>query len=677
MAATRLPPDLLTLLESAEAEAKRNSQEQTTVVHLVAALAHRTPKEVDDVFGEGAATLLTHEALPSALGGEPPPPARTLLESLTSAEPHSVLVAISASAPALQDWLATVRAEPDGRRDENGDEAHRRVENPFASAVAPDESIIGREEIVDELLALLTLRAPATPLLVGPAGCGKTAILGALASRLSSDEKLLGGATLLRLSIDALLGDSPVQTLDRALDALMDDEILAIDDIDVALALGTGSAVGPMFMRLRAAVEDPRSRLILIVDERFRGRLSAADEEFASELARVDVSPLPAELLRELAEHTASVLSDHHSVTVADEVAWLAAAPPARADERVHPGLLVDRLDLACAKASLRADRTVRDEDIGLAQDPTVAPLDAGAVASALRERVRGQDSALEEVAGRLALTRAKLDLLPDRPDGVFLLVGPTGVGKTELARTLCRYLFGSEESLIRLDMSEYAEEWALSRIIGPQPGYVGFTQPESWLTTRVLSHPQSIVLLDEIEKAHPQIWNAFLQVFDAGRLTDSRGNVANFSETIVLMTSNLGATAFTQQPVGFNRGGDEHVDSGVLDIRKTVERTMPPELINRLDGIIVFKPLPDEVLVEIAAAELERVKGRLAERGYRVQFDSTLADFLATAHRDPRYGARHVQRNIERLLLVPLASLQARDLVATVDGHAVRWDSA
>ena len=290
-------------------------------------------------------------------------------------------------------------------------------------------------------------------------------------------------------------------------------------------------------------------------------------------------------------------------------------------------------------------------------------------LSSLLQARIKGQVEATVQVAERLILTRQGLDIRPERPNGVFLFVGPSGVGKTELAREVALHEFGSYDQLIRIDMSELSDRSASTRLIGPHPGYIGSDDPSGWLTTKVIAMPKCVVLLDEIEKAHPGIWNTFLQVFDTGRLTDGRGVTADFRETLIIMTSNLGTTT-SAMPLGF---GDPTARATVARDRVigAVKSEMPPEFLNRIDDIIVFDALSSEIIAEIAQAEVDAARVRLAKEGWQLTIDPEVIKWLAESGYDPAYGARHLQRNIERELLTAVAKAGSRDVSARiVDGH-------
>jgi hypothetical protein len=280
--------------------------------------------------------------------------------------------------------------------------------------------------------------------------------------------------------------------------------------------------------------------------------------------------------------------------------------------------------------------------------------------------RIRGQDAAVEKIAERLNLTRARLDLRPERPNGVFLFAGPTGVGKTELALQIAIAEYGGSDRLIRLDMSEYADrEFGIARLLGSAPGYVGYGDPEAWLTTRVSRNPGSVILLDEIEKAHPGVWNTFLQVFDAGRLTDGRGNTVSFSETVVIMTSNLGVRESTANPVGF--GDQNRAGAGAARQLAVIKQTLAPELLNRLDEVILFDPLSLDSIAEIAESELAAAVSRIATSGWDVSYDPGVPRRLAETGYSPAYGARHLHRNIEREFLGLVARSGFRKLHISV----------
>jgi len=256
------------------------------------------------------------------------------------------------------------------------------------------------------------------------------------------------------------------------------------------------------------------------------------------------------------------------------------------------------------------------------------------------------------------ALRRSRADLKdPRRPIGSFLLLGPTGVGKTLLAKTLAEQLFGDSKSLIQLDMSEYMEKFNVSRLIGSPPGYVGYEEGGQ-LTEQVRRKPYSVVLFDEIEKAHPDVWNMLLQILEEGKLTDNVGRVVNFRNTIILMTSNVGSEVIRRQgTIGFGPASEEmtyeRIREKILDEAKRVFR---PEFLNRLDDVIVFRPLNKEDLIAILDLEVGKVLSRLQQRNIRLELDAAAKEFLVQKGYDPQYGARPMRRAVERYLEDPLA---------------------
>ena len=264
-----------------------------------------------------------------------------------------------------------------------------------------------------------------------------------------------------------------------------------------------------------------------------------------------------------------------------------------------------------------------------------------------LHARVIGQDEAIEAVSNAIRRSRAGLSD-PNRPMGSFIFLGPTGVGKTELARALAEFLFDSDQAMVRIDMSEYMEKHAVSRLIGAPPGYVGYDQGGQ-LTEAVRRRPYSVILFDEIEKAHPDVFNILLQVLDDGRLTDGQGRVVNFSNTVVIMTSNLGSQAImrmTEDNVGEIRG----------QVMEALRANFRPEFLNRVDEVIIFTQLSREQLGEIVSIQLDEVRKRLAERNMQLLVTDEARDLLATLGYDPTFGARPLKRVIQKRVLDPLA---------------------
>jgi ATP-dependent Clp protease ATP-binding subunit ClpB len=265
-----------------------------------------------------------------------------------------------------------------------------------------------------------------------------------------------------------------------------------------------------------------------------------------------------------------------------------------------------------------------------------------------LRGRVVGQDEALQVVSNAIRRARAGLQD-PNRPIGSFIFLGPTGVGKTELARALADFMFDDERAMIRIDMSEYQEKHTVSRLIGAPPGYVGYDEGGQ-LTEAVRRHPYTVVLFDEIEKAHPEVFNVLLQLLDDGRLTDGQGRTVDFRNTLIIMTSNLGSQLWMHDESGQSRQVSR---DDIVDLLKNFFR---PEFLNRVDEIVIFKPLTREDLGGIVEIQLRHVSDLLADRGLKLEISPAAREWLANAGYDPEFGARPLKRVIQREVQDPLA---------------------
>ena len=279
-----------------------------------------------------------------------------------------------------------------------------------------------------------------------------------------------------------------------------------------------------------------------------------------------------------------------------------------------------------------------------------------------LRQRVIGQDPALERVANAIRRSRAGLSD-PKRPIGSFIFLGPTGVGKTELARALAEFLFDDEHALIGIDMSEYMEKHSVARLIGAPPGYVGYEEGGQ-LTEQVRRRPYAVVLFDEIEKAHPDVFNVLLQIMDDGRLTDGKGRVVDFKNTIIIMTSNLGSAYLQADALR----SEEDFEKASKQVMNTLHAHFKPEFLNRVDDIIIFSPLGKEQLVKIVELRLEDVRRLLADRKISLELTDAARELLFAEGFDPAFGARPLKRAIQKLIQDSLA-------LKILDGEVLHGD--
>jgi ATP-dependent Clp protease ATP-binding subunit ClpB len=272
-----------------------------------------------------------------------------------------------------------------------------------------------------------------------------------------------------------------------------------------------------------------------------------------------------------------------------------------------------------------------------------------------LHKRVVGQEEAIEAISDAIRRSRAGLSD-PKKPIGSFIFLGTTGVGKTELAKALAEYLFNQENSMVRIDMSEYQEKHTVSRLIGAPPGYVGYEEGGQ-LTEAVRRRPYSVILLDEIEKAHPDVFNILLQVLDDGRLTDNKGRMANFKNTIIIMTSNIGSHIIQEKFEDYNEfNKDEKIAEAKAGVMELLKHTIRPEFLNRIDDVMMFTPLSREDVREIVNIQFKGIKANIGEQGIILDITEEAMDWLAQLGYDPQFGARPLKRVLQKRILNELS---------------------
>ena len=360
----------------------------------------------------------------------------------------------------------------------------------------------------------------------------------------------------------------------------------------------------------------------------------------------------------------------HHNVIYTDEAIEACVRMSERyITDRCLPDKAIDAMDEAGSKVRLKNPKKtgqVTAEDVAeIISKMTGIP--SGRVAEnegsrlmkmreILKKRIIGQDEAIDKVVRAIQRNRAGIKD-PGKPIGTFLFFGPTGVGKTQLAKSLAEYLFDSEDNMVRLDMSEYMEKFNVSRLIGAPPGYVGFEEGGQ-LSERVRRKPYCVVLLDEIEKAHPDVFNLLLQVMDEGRLTDSTGRTVSFRNTIVIMTSNVGSRELEEygNGVGFSTSSRNVEGNRKSVVEKAVRKAFPPEFINRVDEQVFFKHLDRDDLEKIIDIELKGLKARVKDAGFELTVTATAKRFVAEAGYDPNYGARPLKRAVQRFIEDPVS---------------------
>jgi ATP-dependent Clp protease ATP-binding subunit ClpC len=572
----------------------------------------------------------------------------------------------------------------------------------LAAARGELDPVVGRDPVIEQTLDVLAKREGNSPCLVGVAGVGKTSVVRGLAQRIADG---------------------------RDVQALDDRVIIQIPIGELVAGTAVRGALAGRIAQIRKEVMLARGRVVLFFDEIHQLFLGEAAEEIASELklslARGElpcIGATTAEEFQKAIGHDAALarrfglveveeptrddaflildalrprLEQHHRVSYDKEalalcVAWSIRYLPGRA----LPDKAVSILDLAGARVRRRGKTAVSSEAVAevvaeLSDMPVERLLESDGdrmlrLEEILADRVVGHATQIRRIARILRRNAAGLG--SRRPIGSFLLLGPTGVGKTETAKAIAEVLFHCESAMTRLDLSEFSEPHAVARLIGAPPGYVGH-EAGGQLTEAVRRRPYQVILLDELEKAHPDVLTTFLGVFDEGRLTDGRGRLVDFTNTVILMTSNLGSEVLTQaakRRVGFGGGEPAQGDDVAAKIVQAARSALAPELYNRIDEVLVFAPLGRDDVREITRRLLDGMRVALhAQRGVQLEYGPELIEYLMDAGGfEPALGARPMKRTIARLVEAPLAERILRGelprgavLLASVEGGGLEID--
>ncbi|RWR29655.1 ATP-dependent Clp protease ATP-binding subunit ClpA [Sinirhodobacter populi] len=532
------------------------------------------------------------------------------------------------------------------------------------------DPLIGREEEVERCIQVLCRRRKNNPLLVGDPGVGKTAIAEGLALKIVRGQtpEILSKATIFSLDMGALLAGTRYrgdfeERLKAVVKELEDhpDAILFIDEIHTVIGAGatSGGAMDASNL-LKPALAGGKLRCMGSTTYREYRQHFEKDRALSRRFQKIDVNePSVADSVKILMG-LKPYFEKHHDLRYTNDAIKAAVELSSRyINDRKLPDKAIDVIDEAGAAQHLlspsKRRKTLGEKEIEavvakIARIPpkNVSKDDAEVLRDlekSLKRVVFGQDRAIEELSSAIKLSRAGLRD-PEKPIGNYLFAGPTGVGKTEVANQLARSL-GVE--LLRFDMSEYMEKHAVSRLIGAPPGYVGFDQG-GMLTDGVDQHPHCVLLLDEIEKAHPDVYNILLQVMDHGKLTDHNGRQVDFRNVILIMTSNAGASDMQKAAIGFGRDRREGEDTAAI------ERIFTPEFRNRLDAIVSFAPLPREVILQVVDKFVLQLEAQLIDRNVHIELAPEAANWLAEKGYDDKMGARPLGRVIQEHVKKPLA---------------------
>ncbi len=541
--------------------------------------------------------------------------------------------------------------------------------------------IIGRGEEITQMIEILCHRQTSNSvMIIGEPGVGKTALVEGLARKLELEPESvpvrLRDRQIVNLQMNTIVAGTMFRgmfedRIEKIINELKEAKnlILFIDEAHTIIGAGTALGVNADAANIfKSSLARGEVQIIGATTAAEHKMYVQEDEALARRFRVIDLKESSMEDTREILLGVRPRLEKNYNVKISDEALETALELSPRYMHSLRlPDKPITWLDTACVKVEInRPDDCARSKDVieVISQEARV-PLDMvyrdttdrfSSTEETLAERVVGQKEAINALTKHLRLNKGPLKEKPERPDGVLLFLGPTGVGKTELAKALADFLFGDEQKMIRLDMSEYKDSTvAVDKLIGMPRGIVG-SERGGVLTNQIRDNPYTVVLLDEVEKANAYVLNLFLQVFDEGWLTDGRGKRVYFSDAVIIMTSNLGSDEFKHltKPMGFLSDSQALV-SVKRAVMKQVENTFSPEFLNRIDDIIVFSPLTREEVKEIAKIYLDKINQQMKSKGKSMSVTEGAVDYLVEVGFSSKYGARFLKRTIDERVKIPL----------------------
>ena len=583
------------------------------------------------------------------------------------------------------DW--GTKKEPSNKTSKNGTPALDKYGRDLTLQAKNGEldPVVGRQAEIERVIQILSRRKKNNPILIGEPGVGKSAIVEGLASRIESGEAVaLKGRRIVSLDIASMVAGTTYRgQFEERMKSVINELhkhpeiILFVDEIHTIM--GAGNAQGSLDAAniLKPALARGEVQCIGATTITEYRKSIEKDGALERRFQKVMVQPTSTDETYVMLTRLSEVYGTFHHVQYTEEALRACVKLTDRyITDRFFPDKAIDALDEAGAWVGSKAigkegEETIRqavnEADIAfVVSRMSGVPVQRVAQAegqqlrqmsTTLKQRVVGQDKAIETIVK--AIQRSRMGLRnPNKPIGTFFLLGPTGVGKTHLAQCLAEEMFGSRDAIVRFDMSEYIEKHTVSLLVGAPPGYIAHEEGGK-LTESVRRKPYSIVLFDEIEKAHADIFNILLQVMDEGRLTDRQGRVVDFRNTIIIMTSNVGTRQLNEFGAGIGFQADEMGEKQTEHmLTKALNRTFPPEFVNRLDNIVVFHPLSDDALAQILTIELHPLKLRLEAMGYKLQLTKKTKEQLLEQSRDRKYGARPLKRAIQTLVEDPITDI-------------------